>query len=1472
MGAPLRAALEPTDRAGKQIAPSVPPTGAKILASCAPALEELTRQLRHDSCLTEREIREITGKDPKVRTIPAVLSEISIAQGTPYRSEIERIKRQISKDFETIVTRALAHRSTRSNLIEFLENDPDSFKIASPNDRVRIESRGDVTLADLKRVQDMFEPLLSTENVPMSRWVKELMRKDIAGDEDTIADVGVTVTSASTAGAQRAEEDADADEQQAVANSRRSSGAASAASSVGERDAEELSAAENIADPSVSEETIQSEVEARRGKSDDKSTLPTIKMLSRFSENDASPDPDVAVTEKIRTGETFETLHNFMLDKASLKRDRVELLPYLRENPYKRGEFKADPRIRRIRQRRVTNIDFESAVKSSPTKIASEIETTIRKLKSTVLLQVGQPRASIDSSSEKTQPEIRGEVEFLSGLFEYLAMSGVDVTLDEALISARTDLLSIARDLHSASLEMTDAIAKSSAEMTHTYTTTAEISKQIDKAKKNLAVTQRNAQEARRDSDLKRAARLEADADSQQKNLEALIAARSPYTRAGIISKYNDAFRASWDRARSIISGESLVSRVNKFVGIARQDEDKVSDSSDLSIRLAKQRIARAKNLETSIIAEITRAAGSAGVSKDILDSVGSASEKYSEQVARTVRRIAANNSFQIHHLRLTDTIDSICEEYRVGEASSARDMMSSAHEFVAALPKYVSAGASATPDAYVTMGVVPFSEEEEAKKQFPAILSKRIKKRDPVIKLKSKSSGKDVYVLLSDAIAAANAETRRLKPEEAREKFSRELTYIANRALPLASGGAASVSPLNIDPTRPLIPQLADRMAERAKSVADERFRAGLRELAQSCEEQISKPFDPAADRLDNAGLIRFLGMVLVVARGVGRDSEVTALIEQSFSGYPSIIRSAINKSEAISGLRDESESRHVRMSSEDVRIVDAVSDILESLNSRSIIGSIVSSLSMMAGARTSWLAVEKDATRTGGGMSMFDRRLIDMIVPVPSRSILTPGTSVTVRSPSRRIGDSGMHNMRYLGLGFNSLRSQPTLGFISAIKQATFAEIIHPILESLCDEAADAWTGRVIDMLVGSAGAGGAAAKMRAAVNLKSDVSLTPSDKAVIRDSLRKGVHELFVLPEARVGRQDVEGIRRAYSGFNKFLGKKYVLMSNNTSLAAADSDADSVQMRVKDLMRVAQDAAARMIFDERGATRLAQMVPCTVALLDPGSASAEGKILLSLLTPSKEGALRTMSPASYRNTVLGVRRGRTGRQAIFGYEIERISLAVKLLNDFFESLDSDTGPDRNNITPMIERAKSAARRQDKSLGDKVPPEKICEVLGIPANSSVEEINERCKSLRRTAALEVSHLSDVKGKFTDTIRSIIAERSQDKSLNSLKTLLSRYISGNSEYDSDSLIESVNESFMSWVNDVPIPDPVDIKTAASLASKSRSANNALVSDGIPQMLSSFVSSVVETQMPIYRAQRSRSLMPYEIKQTQERT
>ena len=468
-------------------------------------------------------------------------------------------------------------------------------------------------------------------------------------------------------------------------------------------------------------------------------------------------------------------------------------------------------------------------------------------------------------------------------------------------------------------------------------------------------------------------------------------------------------------------------------------------------------------------------------------------------------------------------------------------------------------------------------------------------------------------------------------------------------------------------------------------------------------------------------------------------------------------------------------------------------------------------------------------------------------------------------------------MYTMRYLGIGFHSLISQPVSGVITAIKRATFVEIVNPILESLCDEAAEAWTGRVLGMITGGSGeesqsSDSPAAKMRAAVRVESDVSLTPRDKGIIKDSLRKGVRELFILPETQVRRQDVEGIRRAYKGFSDFLGKKYVLMHSQASLAAADSDADSVQLRVKDLTRVAQDAAARMIFDERGAPQLAKLIPCTVALLRTSSATAEGKLLLSLLMPSSEKALRTMSAASYRDTVLGVRRGRTGRNPIFGHEIESISNAVKLLNDFAESLDKDTGSDRDNVLPLIERAKNAARRADKSLGDQVPPAKICEALGIPAGSAGSQIRERCKYLRRQAALEISHLSDVGGKLTELIISIITERTRDKTLPGLKTLLGRYVSSNAAHDADSLIDRVSVAFSEWVDDVPIPDPVDIKTAASLAPESRSVNNTLVNDGIPQMIDAFVAGVVDFQLPSYKAAVSRSLMPYAPKESTERT
>lgn len=1493
LGAPIRSVLDaikdvPDEAAidTKLMQRSDFPTGAKMIASCSTPLDELTRQLKHDSCLTDREIGVIT------KSITDAISKITLSSGKTYGSEIQRVKSIIGREFERAVSTALAHRSESSNIIEYLENDPDSYKIASPSDRVRIESRGNVTLADLKSVQDMFEPLLSTENVPKSRRAKEIEQSIKSADEDTREteeDLGVTLVGIKTKGA-------------ALFNDKLSA----ARIDVHGREAYGHDAPENPIDKllpaaartridvagkeeyghDVSEmltydPDIVSQVAQSRG-DEEQTTLSTIKTLGRITSKSAHPEPDVTVTEKVRTGETFETLHNFIQDKADLKRDRTELVPYQRRHPYKSDTYYDDPRVRKVRRTRVTKIDFETAVKTAPLTIAKEINSVADRLESAILVpdvlvgdaSIEDEKARIKSGS-RTKTELRGEIEYLSGLVEYLAMSGADVSLDKNFTSGRERLLGIAKDLRGISLEMTDAIARSRAEMAHTFKTTAEISKKIDDAKKQLDATLRNENEARLRQDTARVVRLRTQVLEQEEELRRLSDARFPRTRAGIAQRYDAAFESAWARAKQMLSKGSFEKSVSDHAKLAREDEDKVDESSDLAMRLAKQRVARAKNLEASIIADVTRAAGSGGAHQDVLDSVGSAAEKYDEQVTRTARRISANNGFQIHHLRYTDTIDSICEEHRVGEAPDASDIKKAGFQFVARLPqKYVAAGASESAATYVTEGVVAESEEEE-QREFPAILSRSISKRNPVIMLRL--GQKTLYVLLSDAVRGANEAVRTLDKEEAREKFARQLVYLSERALPALSEKSASVAPLRVDPEMPLIKQLSDRMAERAKSIADEKFRTGLRELAQSCEEHISKPFDPDADWIENPSLVRFLGMIIAVSRDAGRESEVEGLISQAFSGYPSIVTAARNKSSAISSrLGTLPTAVSARLTQEDARIIDAASDIIDSPNLRSLISAVVASLEMMAGARSSWEEVEKDAARTDGGMSLFDRRLIDTMIPVPRRSLLTPGASVTVRAPRRRLGDTGMYNMRYLGIGFNSLISQPATGVITAIKRANFVEIMHPMLEGLCDEAADAWTARVLRMITGSGDEGqradSPAAKMRAAVRVESEVSITPSDKAIIRDSLRKGVRELFILPETQVRRQDVEGIRRAYKGFSEFLGKKYVLMHDASSLAAADSDADSVQMRVKDLVRVTQDAAARMMLDERGAPQLARLIPCTVALLRPGSATAEGKLLLSLLTPSKDKALRTMSAASYRDTVLGVRRGRTGRQPIFGYEIESISNAVKLLNDFVESLDRDTGTEPDNVAPMIERAKNVARRADKSLGDKVPQAKICDALGIPANSSTAAIAERCVYLRRRAALEISHLSDVKGKLTEMISGIIAERTRDKTLSGLKTLLGRYVSGNAAHDVDSLTERVSSAFAEWVDDVPIPDPVDIKTAASLAPESRSANNTLVNDGIPQMIDAFVADVVDVQLPIYKSAVSRSLMPYAPKETTERT
>ncbi len=154
-----------------------------------------------------------------------------------------------------------------------------------------------------------------------------------------------------------------------------------------------------------------------------------------------------------------------------------------------------------------------------------------------------------------------------------------------------------------------------------------------------------------------------------------------------------------------------------------------------------------------------------------------------------------------------------------------------------------------------------------------------------------------------------------------------------------------------------------------------------------------------------------------------------------------------------------------------------------------------------------------------------------------------------------------------------------------------------------------------------------------------------------------------------------------------------------------------------------------------------------------------------LYNILEPESAETLTAMTPDAFREAMGGVQRGKISRAAVFSNEVDRIAVSMRLLNDFYTSLQAEASqPSESSSGNSMARAVIARVTRKYASGIKSPQEVariVGRVLGVPNASSLNDLRDAADNAAKKIAAEMSALSDSNSnsRVVQAIRAIVRD-----------------------------------------------------------------------------------------------------------------
>jgi len=297
----------------------------------------------------------------------------------------------------------------------------------------------------------------------------------------------------------------------------------------------------------------------------------------------------------------------------------------------------------------------------------------------------------------------------------------------------------------------------------------------------------------------------------------------------------------------------------------------------------------------------------------------------------------------------------------------------------------------------------------------------------------------------------------------------------------------------------------------------------------------------------------------------------------------------------------------------------------------------------------------------------------------------------------------------------------------------------------------------------------------------------------------------------------------------------------------------DAQSLLLHdaLRDLYRSILDGIAKSITSDAGVRSLYTVAPCTAVLLNRLAFDSREMTLYNILEPASAETLTTMTPDAFREAMGGVQRGKTSRATVFSNEVDRISVSMRLLNDFYTSLQAEASQLSESLGGNAMAQAVIARITRKyASGSKTPQEAariVGRVLGVPNASSLNDLKEAAADAAKKIAVEMSSLSDSNSnsRVVQAIRMIARDSAGSSPQDTVRRL-----------DIMSAYEDCVRRVEEWIKST---DVVTKQAASEMLSSSPSRT---VRYGVPSLLAQISDRVVDRLAPTYEneAQRSTSL------------
>lgn len=1115
------------------------------------------------------------------------------------------------------------------------------------------------------------------------------------------------------------------------------------------------------------------------------SILSSVMLTRKFDA--AGLRPHMRVSFKVRTGETAETMHNAISDMESF-------------------------------QRLNRTISARQMLDTPGSKINEELQSQVQKLR----LDMTQVESGVNISA--TARVVRDDLAFISGLIDYLAMSGLDVitrgsesaeqqTADAA--SSREQLIALASSVQDTALRMTDIIARAESQIENTRSLQT-IQADKKQAEKRLAKLVRDRQLARRDVP-------SADETAARKRIEDLDAEIESSTFAKVRSAMRDDFFAALsevdvDRIARMARDHVKYTEIDEQAGAAAPGSRIDRAKSRYTINLAAERVKRVQKIDANVKGDYSRAVRERGVAS--LREVGRlAHERYESQIGRTIHGLVANNKTQMHPLRMTDTIDSICDEYRIGDSIKGKDITYGSTGIVVrcALPrKYDPSGAVRD---YMVISVAKGGKNPIVTLQHTV----GVGADSHVSKIEVKRS----EIIGSLATRGGSEEERRRR---ARSDFAASIRYAALRTYQQVGAdilGSESEEGISFKSDEPIVAQLAEISHENDVEAGQSMVKTALKKINETFVNfkiDDKPPVDPDARVRANDRLILTLKRIAAVARLVNRGSAMEDLIRRAFPEFENthnairaMLTSGGDAEGEISDIIDWADSLQDSMKDDDLRDFEA-------------------SLETAIGYAAAGIEKVRDAN-DARSRGQYAAQYVGIDIPVPARgSLIVPGATVTVQDPKRTLNATAIENLNMLGIKPASLYSAPLLATMSALQYATFKQAFVPILSSLAEDTADEFAESI----------------RRSYADQR---VMTDQNLAEITKLCERGLRDIFVDPYARGTEYgadvDRSTIMRTYQRITAILSPGKITSFDSSSMVAMDAETERVRSAVDNLYKSLLDGVAAILTEVEGARLLYADAPCLAAILSYGTFTQRERVYINALTPTSTDELTHMTANHFRDVMVGIAKSKSGTAPLMSESVDRVNSAVKVLNDFYMGFTSES----EKSTPARVVVARLRRRAVKVAGGEgaKADQALRMMLGISEQASDEQVLAAARSVAARISEEMSLLSDTSGNRNSESRierrfaAIINERIGTRANTGM--ILTKL--GVPAYAKGAPYDEAHDALVKWIKTTPRISHIDD------AQTSRNPDDT-VRFGVAQMIEDISDRVYRDVVDAYRTSHER--------------